>query len=75
MGKRKAGAPVALLENWNRLNKGLMALSEDDVARLLAHEKSHRNRLTFTLRLHSRLNRMRRERERRGLARSAGRGR
>lgn len=69
MAKRRAA--IALLDNWNTLNKGLMALGEKDVARLLAHEEANRNRLTFTLRLHARLNRLRRERERQGLALSA----
>lgn len=59
-----------LLENWNVLNEALMGLGEEDVALLLAHEQRHRNRLTFTLRLHSRLNRLRRERERREIARA-----
>lgn len=69
MAKRMARAVLlALLDNWVKLNDGLMALPEDDVAILLEHEKSNRNRLTFTLRLHSRLNRLRRERERRAIA-------
>lgn len=68
-------AKFTLLDNWNTLNAKLMGLTEGDVARLLAYERAHQNRLTFTLRLHSRLNRLRRGRERAGLARSAGKER
>lgn len=70
---RKARGIIALLDNWNTLNASLMGLREKDVARLLAHEQEHQNRLTFTLRLHSRLNKLRRERERRKIVASTGR--
>lgn len=55
---------VKLLQNWNTLNASLMELKEREVAWLLSYEKKHRNRLTFTLRLHARLNKLRWERER-----------
>jgi hypothetical protein len=72
MAKKRGAAPdqEALLKNWNTLNEHLLALSEEAVAALLAAERAGRNRLTFVLRLHSRLNRMRRERERSALARA-----
>lgn len=67
------GKLLALLANWNTLNGALMRLSEEEVGLLLAHERSGKNRLSYTLRLHARLTRLRSERERRGLAASAGR--
>lgn len=67
---RRAAVNLGLLENWNALNGAIMSLAEEAVALLLAHEQKNRNRLTFTLRLHSRLNRLRRERERREIARA-----
>jgi hypothetical protein len=73
VAKRKSAInPGELLGNWNTLNKGLMKLTEAEVALLLAHEQRTQNRITFTLRLHSRLNKLRSERERRALAQSAG---
>jgi hypothetical protein len=69
--KRDRAALLALLANWNTLNRALMGLGEDEVARLLLWERDGANRLTFALRLHSRLNRLRRERERRALAKEA----
>lgn len=69
---KKAVVDLRLLDNWNTLNASLLRLTEEQVGALLAHEQAHKGRLTFTLRLHSRINRLRRERERRGLASSAG---
>jgi hypothetical protein len=63
---------LKLLDNWNTLNASLMKLKEKEVALLLSHEQSSRNRITFTLRLHARMNKLRSERERRVLAKSAG---
>ncbi len=68
MGKRSLFVDYdKLLGNWNTLNENLMGLSEQQVGRLLTYEKHHNNRITFILRLHSRLNKLRRERERRVL--------
>jgi len=65
MGKTRMPARLAkLLHNWNVLNVNLMGLNERDVARLLAHEEANGKRLTFLLRLQSRLNKLRRARER-----------
>lgn len=73
MGKTRMPERLArLLRNWNVLNAALMDLPEEDVTRLLAHEEQNDNRLTFTLRLHSRLNKLRWQRERGVLAVSAG---
>lgn len=66
--KRKRVGDQAL-QDWAALNEAVMRLDEDGVARLLRLERGGRNRLTFTLRLHARLNRLRRERERKELAR------
>lgn len=57
------------LHDWGTLNRALMKLAEPAVTRLLRRERDGRNRLTFTMRIHARLNRLRRERERRELAR------
>ena len=62
----------ALLKNWNTLNESLMTLSERDVARLLSHEEANDKRITFLLRLHARLNVLRRTRERVRLVHKAG---
>lgn len=58
----------ALLQNWIVLNDNLLDISEKGVVQLLEYEQKHQNRITFVLRLHSRLNKMRRERERRAIA-------
>lgn len=68
MAKRKSKAAVDLLQNWNTLNKALLGLKEEQVLGLLERERAEKNRLSYTLRLHSRLSRMRRERERREIA-------
>lgn len=70
MAKQKK-VDISLLDNWNTLNGALMALTEEQVSALLAHERENRGRLTFTLRLHSRINRLRRVRERSAIAKGA----
>lgn len=64
----KTAQLIRLLGNWNTLNEDLLSLKEPDVVQLLEYEKKHANRITFVLRIHSRLNKMRRERERRVIA-------
>jgi len=71
MGKTRGGL-TKLLRNWNTLNEALMDLSERDVVRLLAHETKKERRVTFLLRLHARLNVLRRTRERVKLVHAAG---
>lgn len=61
----------ATLATWTGLNDRLPKLDEPTVCALLDRERLGRNRLTFVLRLHSRLNRLRRERERRELVSGA----
>ena len=73
--KTEAAARVELLkvlDTWVALNAATPRLQESDVGKLLAYERDTRNRLTFVLRLHARLNRLRRERERRELAAGCG---
>jgi hypothetical protein len=72
-GKGAAGAALEKLRNWSELNGRLMEMGEEEVAALLEAEKKSRGRLTFLLRLQSRLNRLRRERERGELAAGAKR--
>lgn len=74
MGKTRMPAQRVkkLLKNWNTLNNALMDLKETDVARLLAHETENSRRVTFLLRLHARLNVLRRTRERVRLVHKAG---
>lgn len=64
MAKRRRAVNLAVLENWTALNGAIMRLDEEDTALLLAAERKGQARKTFVLRLHSRLNRLRRERER-----------
>lgn len=73
MAKRKVDRNhlILSLRNWNVLNEMLMGYKEKDVAFLLDHETKHANRITFTMRLHSRLTKLRRERERKVLAGSS----
>lgn len=58
------------LSSWAALNVALMKLDDpDDVARLLKRERGGADRLVYTLRIHARLNKLRRERERLDLLR------
>lgn len=54
----------AALETWEALNAFMRKADEKTCATLLKTEKSHRNRLQYVQRIHSRLNRVRRARER-----------
>ena len=53
--------------SWLALNKELMAASEAQAAAMLEAEQAGQNRLSFVLRIKSRMDRMRRARERREL--------
>lgn len=59
---------IQALETWSALNDALRTAGEKACERLLVHEAKGKNRPTFLLRIHSRLNRVRRERERAALA-------
>ena len=52
-----------LLRNWGRLNKDIMSLSEDTIAKLMAREKVTRGRLRILMRLYNRLSKLRAARE------------
>lgn len=72
--KRSAAVPrkkavTDPLRDWATLNVALMKMAEPDVVALLARERRGADRLTFTLRIHARLNRLRRDRERHELTR------
>lgn len=69
----KRAARLKLLNNWNTLNASLMQLKEAEVAQLLSHERANKKRLTFMLRLHARLNKLKSERERVELVRMTNR--
>lgn len=56
-----------LLGSWQGLNEGIFRLTEDELESLLAEEQKGKNRKMFVLRIHSRLNRLRGQRERRRL--------
>lgn len=56
-----------LLGSWQGLNEGIFRLMEDELESLLAEEQKGKNRKMFVLRIHSRLNRLRGQRERRRL--------
>ena len=55
------------LETWIGLNEVLMTTKEEDAQALLDAETAGRNRRMFTLRIHSRLNKLRAQRERKEL--------
>ena len=55
------------LSTWNSLNAFLSMASEQNCHELLHLEKRGKCRLTFLLRIHSRLNKVRADRERREL--------
>jgi len=67
MSKPKTKAASDILRNWTELNAALMSMNEAEVSALIAAEKKDRNRVTVLLRLQSRFNKLRRERERREL--------
>lgn len=62
---------LEVLRDWSKLNKVLMKMDEEEVGELLEVEKGSKGRLTFLLRLQARLNKLRRERERKELAAGA----
>lgn len=57
----------AALRTWVALNAALRCCSESRAAQLLSAEKYGRRRMQFLLRIHSRLNYTRAQRERREL--------
>jgi len=59
------------LQSWDSLNARLRNCQEGVAQRLLAEELSGRARKQFLLRIHSRLNYLRAERERRHLKRKS----
>lgn len=56
--------PSEILKNWETLNEGLMKGDEELATKLLKAELRGLNREAFVNRIHSRLNRLRRQRER-----------
>lgn len=73
-GRKKAPKPVLenvveVLDTWNGLNSFVISADEDECQRLLDEELRSRKRLTFALRIHSRLNRVRATRERAEISR------
>ena len=56
------------LETWIGLNEVLMTSNEADAQALLDAETGGKNRRMFLLRIHSRLNKLRAQRERKELA-------
>lgn len=57
----------AMLKNWETLNDALMLGDETLAQQLLVAERKGQNRLTFTKRIHSRINKLRADRERKAL--------
>lgn len=53
-----------MLKSWVALNNALLTADEDLCHKLLKEEKNGRKRLRFLLRIHSRLNKVRADRER-----------
>lgn len=52
------------LDNWYKLNDALRGCTEQDAKELLELERQGKNRKRFVLRIHSRINRVRADRER-----------
>ena len=50
--------------SWTELQAVILDLGEDECLTLLKHEKTHKRRQAYLLRLHSRLNKIRAHRER-----------
>ena len=55
------------LKTWDSLNKVVRIANEEQCFQLLKEEKKGRARQTFLLRIHSRLNKVRADRERQAL--------
>lgn len=62
-----------VLRTWNGLNAALRSCTEAYARRLLQLEQTGRRRKLFLLRIHSRLNYIRAQRERRSLVKRARR--
>ena len=69
MPKKK---PVAAdLGTWITFNKAIMLMGEAEVASLVDKERKGKARLMYMLRLNARLSKLRRERERKEIAKGA----
>lgn len=53
-----------VLSSWINLNSALKGADEDYCNQLLSHERANKRRKQFMLRIHSRLNKVRADRER-----------
>lgn len=62
MGKKEVSSPC--LQTWIGLNDALRTADEDQCQKLLDEELAGRRRKQFLLRIHSRLNKVRADRER-----------
>lgn len=71
MAKNKELGEAEPLSNWYKLQEALMSSDEKGVAELLELERKGANRERFMRRIHSRLNRLRAERERAEIAERA----
>ena len=60
------------LNDWHTLNTALMKMDEAACQKLLEEEQRTQNRERFVLRIHSRINRLRRRRERKELVNAKG---
>lgn len=67
--RKKIPVTEPILRTWIRLNDYVRKASEVECEELLKVERAGRRRKMFILRIHSRLNRLRRERERKELTR------
>lgn len=62
---------MEVLANWNTLNEAIISADETKCLELLEAEKKSKGRRMFLLRIHSRLNKVRADRERLELTRTA----
>ncbi len=66
--------PVAnpILQTWINLNDAILEASEEECQKLLKEEMTGRRRKMFVRRIHSRLNRLRGQRERKEMNKKMG---
>lgn len=64
MGSNTVKDYLLVLQSWSNLNEFLRSAGEEDCHKLLKLERKVGNRPTYLLRIHSRLNKVRADRER-----------
>jgi hypothetical protein len=71
MAKPKKNPGAKDLGTWILFNKAIMKMGEEEVSAQLEQERAGKARLMYMLRLNARLSKLRRERERKEIAKGA----